>query len=493
MINTNDFKIRKNVLVKYTGKDTEVHVPDCVTVIGKGAFENNDTIKSVTLPNTVIRIKDNAFCECLNLQEINLPEGLQEIGWSAFENCASLTSIVIPNSVKTIGLFAFMNCRFLRNVTLPNGIRTIHRGIFYGCHSLENIIIPESVRVIEEDAFFECISLTNITLPKNIKKIDFCAFGACYSLVEVCNKSKLRLYKGSDNHGKVAYNAMATYRNKFKSKLITTDDGFVIYVDGDTKSLIKYKGNENLITIPDGITEINHSAFCFSSSVYRITIPESVKTIYPDAFYECIRLTEICNKSSIDIKARSDEYGAMLYHARKVSQDFFESKIHITEDGYAIYEDGKTRCIVAYTGKERELTLPEGITEVGPCTFFENPFIHSVIIPNGVTKIGESAFKECTNLKNVVLPDTLIDIEDFAFSYCYLLKNINFPESLRNVDSFAFYNNHALDDIYYEGTTYQFKKIEKIKIMLKLIKDWHDEDFHLTIHCSNDDIILKND
>lgn len=531
MINKNDFKIRKNVLVKYTGKDTEVHIPDCITVIGKGAFENCDTIKSVTLPNTIARIKPNAFDRCINLQKVNLPEGLQEIGWCAFKYCVSLTSIVIPNSVKVIGILAFIHCLSLRNVTLPNGISTIQRGVFCGCHSLENIIIPESVSVIEKDAFFECISLTKISLPKNIKKIEDYAFGACYRLVEVCNKSKLRLYKGSYRNGSVARSAKATYRNNFKSKLITTDDGFLIYVDGNTKSLVGYKGKENFITLPAGITKIDHDAFCFLSSIYRITIPKSVKEISSAAFFECYNLVEVFNKSSLDIEC-------MPLYVKKVSKDFFETKIKITEDGYAIYEDGKTKCLVGYTGKEQDLTLPEGITEIGPRAFFKNPLIRSVIIPNGVTKICRLAFGDCAFLKNVVLPDTLIDIEDYAFSKCTSLENIILPESLRDigdgafencesfssiiipknitsikssfidcdkmksvtlpvslveVDSFAFCDDHSLDDIYYEGTTYQFKKIGNIKDMLTLIKDWQDINFRITIHCTDDDIILKND
>ena len=41
---------------------------------------------------------------------MNIPEGVTSIGWGAFENCSSLTSVNIPKGVTSIGTEAFKNC-----------------------------------------------------------------------------------------------------------------------------------------------------------------------------------------------------------------------------------------------------------------------------------------------------------------------------------------------------------------------------------------------
>lgn len=61
---TSDFQIKDGVLVKYKGTDSEVTVPDGVTVIGRSAFKDNQTIISVILPDGVTRIEKRAFDGC---------------------------------------------------------------------------------------------------------------------------------------------------------------------------------------------------------------------------------------------------------------------------------------------------------------------------------------------------------------------------------------------------------------------------------------------
>ena len=68
-----DFVIKKGVLKKYNGTDTEVVVPDGVKKIGMSAFEN-----------------------CSSLTGITLPESLKYIDWYAFQGCTNLTEIKIP-------------------------------------------------------------------------------------------------------------------------------------------------------------------------------------------------------------------------------------------------------------------------------------------------------------------------------------------------------------------------------------------------------------
>jgi len=131
------------VITGYTGTDVEVTVPAeimgfPVTGIGSRAFYNNQTLKKVTLPDTVVKLNDAAFAFCLSLESAELGSGL-----------------------RTIGNDAFFACMKLKNISLPLGLRTIGRGAFF--HSLYDFVkvgtknnpieIPISVTEIGDYAF----------------------------------------------------------------------------------------------------------------------------------------------------------------------------------------------------------------------------------------------------------------------------------------------------------------------------------------------------
>ncbi len=84
-------------------------IPETVTFIGQGAFENCAELENVNLPSKITIIDSYTFNECKKLKEITIPTGVYYIGEKAFANCVSVKSIVIPASVTKIGKFAFMN------------------------------------------------------------------------------------------------------------------------------------------------------------------------------------------------------------------------------------------------------------------------------------------------------------------------------------------------------------------------------------------------
>jgi len=81
-----------------------------VTSIGAGAFEFNDKLKNVNIPEGVTSIGARAFYGCFSLASIDIPESVTSIGDNAFEYCSSLTSIKIPEGVTSIGYWAFYGC-----------------------------------------------------------------------------------------------------------------------------------------------------------------------------------------------------------------------------------------------------------------------------------------------------------------------------------------------------------------------------------------------
>lgn len=89
-------------------------------------------------------IKDGVFL---------VPEGVKEIGRDAFRDCSSLRSITLPEGVKKIGSHVFQDCATLQSITLPEGLKTIESFMFSGCDSLQSITLPKSLQTIDFGAF----------------------------------------------------------------------------------------------------------------------------------------------------------------------------------------------------------------------------------------------------------------------------------------------------------------------------------------------------
>lgn len=144
MSNNSDFQIKDGVLIRYTGKDKDVVIPDSVTSIEIGAFRGCISLTSITIPDSVTSIGNRAFENCKSLTSITIPDGVTSIGGYAFYDCKSLTSITIPNSVTSIGHRAFYDCESLTSITIPDGVTSIGHCAFYGCKSLTSIKIAAS-------------------------------------------------------------------------------------------------------------------------------------------------------------------------------------------------------------------------------------------------------------------------------------------------------------------------------------------------------------
>ncbi len=78
-------------------------VPDGITEIASGVFQQMQEIKAVILPKGLQKIGDRAFLMCTALEEIILPQTVTHIGNSAFRDCQSLKSISIPVGIQDIG------------------------------------------------------------------------------------------------------------------------------------------------------------------------------------------------------------------------------------------------------------------------------------------------------------------------------------------------------------------------------------------------------
>lgn len=169
-----------------------------VNCIGESAFEDNDLIESVVIPDGVELVGNSAFEGCGMLSSVSFPKTPFSLGDSAFQGCSSLKGITIPASLKSVGAggFGAFNKSGLQEVNFENGISKIPDYCMWGVSELSSVVIPDSVTEIGAWSFFGCGNLSEVTFPQKIASIGNCAFSHCTSLRAVTFPGSLRSIGG---------------------------------------------------------------------------------------------------------------------------------------------------------------------------------------------------------------------------------------------------------------------------------------------------------
>ena len=161
-----------------------------VKSIGKLAFAGTPSmpapiIESMVLPDSVESVGVAAFQYCTKLSNLKLPnnENFTIINQNTFAHCSSLKSVTLPDSILEIGYAAFSNCDSLQSVSFSSNLKKIVAGAFNKCSALKKVVLPDSLEHIEHDAFWDCTGLNSIVIGSGVKYIDVDAFG---NIAETC-------------------------------------------------------------------------------------------------------------------------------------------------------------------------------------------------------------------------------------------------------------------------------------------------------------------
>ena len=312
--------------------------------------------------------------------------------WSC-DNYENLKDIVIPENVTynnvtylvtSIGDNAFSHpctpsSSQITSVIIPNNITIIRTYAFYGCN-FTSIVIPNGVKLIEHSAFSKCSSLTSIIVETGNTTYD--SRNNCNAIIETATNT---LIAGCQNT--IIPNSVTTIGSEaFHGTSITS-----FSIPSSVKSIephaFYFCESLTSITIPNSVTNIGDRAFDACSSLTSITIPNSVTSIGYSVFDRCPSLASI-----------KVEEGNTIYDSR--------------DNCNAIIETATNRLIVG---------------------------CKNTIIPNSVTTIGDNAFSSCESLTSVIIPQSVTKIENYAFAWCYSLKSIIIPNGVASIGNYAFW------------------------------------------------------
>lgn len=229
----------------------------------------------------------------------------------------TVESVVVPDTVKYIETFAYYpNTAYyvssLTKVTLPEGLETIGDNAFASAPGLSEINLPSTLKSIGERAFMNC-NIDNFTIPAGVEYIGANAFNETYMAVRKANEVRAR-----------------------------GGDPFIV-IGGE---LVKYAGDDTVVTVPDGVRGIATDAFSpYGGDVTSITLPDSVEYIAEEGFSDLSALATV-------------NFGS-------------------------------------------------GLKEIGDAAFSGCDSLNNVVLPEGLKKIGDNAFARCSSLDSISFPGTL--------------------------------------------------------------------------------------
>lgn len=151
----------------------------------------------------------------------------------------------------------------------------------------------------------------------------------------------------------------------------------------------------------------------------------------------------ITGTSALGLMPYSETVGGITVSAAEASSNF----------EYSVNNDN-TVTITKYTGTNVDIEIPKtidgkkvtGISGFNYQSVF-NKDVKSVTIPNSVTQIGSCAFYNLVNLTSVNIPNSVKSIGDHAFQGCNALTSITIPNSVTLIDEWAFWGCYSLTRI----------------------------------------------
>ena len=359
---------------------TDIVIPDGVTSIGDGVFSWCDSLANVTIPNSVTNIGDHAFEGCSGLVNVIIPDSVETIGYSSFRECNRLAVVTMSKCVCSLGL-AFV---------FPDAYETI-----------QSIIISDNVTNIGYEAFGGCSCVTNFLV----------------------------------TDGNPAYSSRnGMLLSKDGSILCHGINGDVTIPEGVTRIepyAFYYHHGLISVTIPSSVTTIDGYAFCGCSGLKSVVIPDGVETLWSGAFYGCTELT------NMTISASVVNIGSFAFSGcRKLSSiSVAANNMRYSSSNGLLFSDGGK---ILVWGRNGDVTIPDGVTNIGQGAFSGCNALTHIVIPDGVTSIGDVAFHGCSGLSNVIMPNSVARIGERAFYGCSKLVNVTVPDGVTRVGDSVF-------------------------------------------------------
>lgn len=273
-----------------------------------------------------------------------LPErAMAFYGTMGLTDNTSLKTVILPETLTTIGNSAFAMCTALTEINIPANVRTLGRWMFEGCNQLAEVTLPNGITDIPASAFYSC-GIESIQIPSSVNSVGSWAFNLCNNLIS--------------------------------------------------------------ITIPASVTSLGESVLRECANLRSADIQAKVNTLSYNFFLNSKKLTNVKLSTTITT-LESNSFGDT-----GLTEFVIPSQVRTVKEG-----------AFSYNVNLETVSIPAGL-QMSFSLFNGCPKLKNVTIAEGVTEIGAETFRDCISLEGITLPSTITSIRDRAFQGCLALTSV---------------------------------------------------------------------
>ena len=350
-----------------------------VSAIESSAFSNQNSVTSLTMPDTLRALQNNAISWMEGLTSVTLNEGLECIGAYNFSDCGALTSLTIPASVRIVNS-AFCSCENLKEIVFKGECP-----IFLGkdwCFSW----LPEDYVIYVPDDQFDAYAA---------------ALADCYD---------------------AAAHLQPSGQNAVTAEPMNYEDWFIF--DAETGTITGYKEYHAFVEIPEtiggvAVRAVGEDAFRNDYSVYGLVLPEGLERVEARAFRQA------CNLCYVRLPGTLRTIGEEAFHNAQI--DMIDWSEGLEEIGARAFQ----------YDAEDVIELPSTVRTIGEGAF-ENARCSELYLNGDLEHIGARAFAG-SSLNYLVLDlYEVIDVAPDAFDDTYLTDlDLPWDSSFETRDAYA--------------------------------------------------------
>ena len=383
---------------------------------------------------------------------VKIPESIEyngvtysvtKIANRAFENCQSLESISIPGSVVEIGetynsrdygaRLPFYNCTALKSVRFEDGEKGLVLGASYDTPSYRY-----------NRGLFSYCPLEEVYIGRNISYQKY---------------SSTTFENAPENYGYSAFYNQPKLTKVTISPAVTKIPAYLFYkcsalnnvsIQGQLVEIPMYSFSEcniSALTLPNSVKYIYSYAFNSNTVMTSAVLGDNVKSIGNYAFSGCSNLTDLDLGNSL-VTIGDYAFQSIGSNVNTGLNVVFPNTLSSIGE-YAFKES----CISS-------INIPNSVTKIGKYCFIGNTKLKEITIGNGCRELPFGIFSGCSALTSVVLNDGLEKISEDAFENCQSLESISIPGTVVEIGEtynsrdygarLPFYNCTALKSVRFE-------------------------------------------
>ena len=383
-----------------------------LNMLSNGAFANSD-ITSIVLPQNVTVIGSGVFENCSKLVNVQLNNKITDIPEKCFLNCNKLVNFSLPDSVERIEKFAFGGTDIEKIINVSNVFIEGNRAILISNNSKLMFIENDAFETEEWSIDTTTNKLSEVFLPKELRLRE-----ASYNFTLGKYLSDITIDEG---HPYIAFNHNMLYANPQMNKLV--------------RALPKAtESNVMDIALAEYTTNVYDFAFYNCETIKKIIFGSSMVEygLGKGAFYgSSIEVVDL--SSCVDLVELQE---STFNNCKMLKEVILPEQGKLSTLGHNLFVNCDSLL---------EISLPNTITTLKERDSFCNTFLNcnaleEIVLPDSIVSSPRYIIKQCANIRKVTLPKFFTSIN----AYDYIMDCKNLEEVVLPLFSYTNNNNEDI-------------------------------------------------